>query len=319
MNNRCAVVTGGAGFIGSHLVDELLRAGFKVTALDNLSTGSVANLSNAFSFGEAFSLVECDIANSEIEEILKDLSPEVLFHLAAQADVRQSLLDPIGDATVNILGTLNVAESARNVGVGKIVYAASGGTLYGEPNVDLLPINEDVAHTPLSFYGVSKKAAIDYLKAQSALYGMNYVALALANVYGPRQDPHGESGVVSIFIGNIAAGKQCVIYGDGQQTRDFVYVGDVVKAFLRASNCQDNGIFNIGSSKETSVIELYDVISALMGDGDRPKFLSVRNGEIMRSSLSNEKAKEILGWRPETDLRSGLSSVIDWVNSGKVV
>lgn len=313
MTKESAIVTGGAGFIGSHLVDRLLSLGYSVTVIDDFSTGSLLNLEQANLYGASLKLVDCDITKGDLLAIMEQASPRYVFHLAAQADVRKSLKDPIGDAAVNILGSINVMESARKVGAERLLYAASGGTLYGDPDVALLPLDEGAVHNPLSFYGVSKKGVIDYLKAQKALYGMDYVALALANVYGPRQDPHGESGVVSIFAGKLLAGERCAIFGDGYQTRDFVYVEDVVDAFIDAIKLGSGEIINVASSIETSVNDLYWTLARLVGVSERAEFLPGRAGEIERSALSIKKAEKILGWYPKTELEIGLGRVISWM------
>ena len=230
-----ALVTGGAGFIGSNLVDRLLAEDHEVDVVDDLSTGSLRNLAGARALGGALSFHNLDIRSGDLVDLVRHRRPEVIFHLAAQADVRVSVDRPVFDAEVNVLGTIQVLEGARVAGTEKVVFAASGGTLYGEPEGADLPVDEHQPHRPLSPYGVSKKAAIDYLVAYRELHGIEFTALALANVYGPRQDPHGEAGVVAIFAGNLVAGRPCVVFGDGGQTRDYVYVDDVVDAFARGS------------------------------------------------------------------------------------
>ena len=227
-----ALVTGGAGFIGSALVDRLLAEGHEVDVVDDLSTGSLSNLAEARKAGgKALRIHQLDIRVPELVELVALRRPEVVFHLAAQASVPASVARPIFDAEVNVLGTLNVLEGARSAGSDRVVFAASGGTLYGDPDVSKQPIPETMAHRPLSPYGVSKKSAIDYLVAYRELHAVEFTALALANVYGPRQDPHGESGVVAIFARRLVAAQPITIFGDGEQTRDFVYVDDVVDAF----------------------------------------------------------------------------------------
>ena len=227
-----AVVTGGAGFIGSTLVDRLLAEGHFVTVIDNLATGRLSNLEGARASGDRFSMVELDVRSSEIVETVAAAAPEVVFHLAAQADVRVSVERPVFDAEVNVIGGLNVIEAARAAGARKVVVASSGGTIYGDPAPEDLPVDEHHSQHPISPYGVAKKVIDDYLYAFRFLHGLNYTSLALANVYGPRQDPHGEAGVVAIFAGRLLSGEGCRIFGDGEQTRDFVYVNDVVDAFV---------------------------------------------------------------------------------------
>lgn len=313
MNLDSAVVTGGGGFIGSHLVDRLLEIGFHVVVIDDFSSGSLANLEAASRFGPQLEIVNQDITEEGLFQAMQRAAPRYVFHLAAQSDVRRSIAEPVYDARVNVLGSLNVIESSHRVGVERLVYAASGGTLYGEADHSLLPLKESAQHRPLSNYGVSKKVVLDYLDAYSALYAFEYVSLALANVYGPRQDPHGESGVVSIFAGNLEANQQCVIFGDGNQTRDFVYVKDVVDAFVKAMHEGTGGVFNISNSVETSVNELYWEMARIYGCSKEPRYLPGRVGELGRSCLSNLKAREFLGWTPKTALAQGLSDVMAWV------
>lgn len=307
------VVTGGAGFIGSHLVDRLLEIGFEVIVIDDFSVGSMANLQDATRYGSQLQVVRHDIADKDLRHVMEKASPRFVFHLAAQADVRRSISDPLGDAKVNVVGSLNVIELSQRIGVERLLYSASGGTLYGEPDPSLLPLTELAPHQPLSNYGVSKKVVLDYLAAYGSLYGMEYVALALANVYGPRQDPHGESGVVSIFAGNLVSNRPSVIFGDGEQTRDFVYVADVVDAFVRSLDAGVGEVFNIASSRETSVSQLYWEMARLEGSPLEPKYLQGRTGELKRSCLSNQKAREMLRWEPVVGMDEGLSRVIKWV------
>ena len=313
MSPDSAVVTGGGGFIGSHLVDRLLEIGFHVVVIDDFSSGSPANLEAASRFGPQLEIVNQDITKEGLFQTMQRVAPRYVFHLAAQSDVRRSIAEPLYDAKVNILGSLNVIESSHRVGVERLVYAASGGTLYGEADNSLLPIKEGTKHRPLSNYGVSKKAVIDYLAAYSTLYPLEYVSLALANVYGPRQDPKGESGVVSIFAGSLEANQECVIFGDGNQTRDFVYVTDVVDAFVKATQEGAGGVFNISTSIETSVNQLYREMARIYGCSKEPRYLPGRVGELERSCLSNLKAIEFLDWTPKTALAQGLSDVMAWV------
>ena len=256
-----ALVTGGAGFIGSNLVDRLLAEDHEVDVVDDLSTGSLRNLAGARALGGALRFHNLDIRSGDLVDLMRHRRPEVIFHLAAQADVRVSVDRPVFDAEVNVLGTIQVLEGARAAGTEKVVFAASGGTLYGEPEGADLPVDEHQPHRPLSPYGVSKKAAIDYLVAYRELHGIEFTALALANVYGPRQDPHGEAGVVAIFAGNLVAGRPCVVFGDGGQTRDYVYVDDVVDAFARAARRGGGLVMNIGTGQETSVSKLYEMVA----------------------------------------------------------
>jgi UDP-glucose 4-epimerase len=306
-----ALVTGGAGFIGSTLVDRLLAEGHAVDVVDDLSTGSLSNLSEARATpGYELSFHKLDIREQAVVDLVAHRRPEVVFHLAAQADVRVSVERPVFDAEVNLIGTLNVLEGARVAGARKVVFAASGGTLYGEP--DKLPVPESHPQRPLSPYGVSKKAACDYLAAYRELHGIEYTALALANVYGPRQDPHGEAGVVAIFAGRLLSGEPCTVFGDGNQTRDFVYVDDVVDAFARAASKGSGLLMNIGTGAETSVNLLYDTMAAEAGVSTRPLHAPARAGELARSSLDPTRAGIHLGWKAWTTLSEGSAEVLRW-------
>ena len=305
------LVTGGAGFIGSTLVDRLLAEGHAVDVVDDLSSGSLSNLADARSGAEhAFSFHRLDVRSPEVAELIERRRPEVVFHLAAQADVRVSVDRPAFDAEVNVIGTINVLEGARRAGARKVVFAASGGTLYGEPQE--LPVKESHPQTPLSPYGVAKKAAVDYLAAYRDLHQIEYTALALANVYGPRQDPHGEAGVVAIFAGRLLAGEACTIFGDGEQTRDFVYVDDVVDAFARAAEKGGGLLLNVGTGVETSVNQLYATMAAAAGVDVPAQMAPARAGELARSALDPSRAGIHLAWRPWTDLATGSAEVLRW-------
>jgi len=307
------MVTGGAGFIGSTLVDRLLAEGHEVDVVDDLSTGSLANLAGARAGAAgALTIHQLDIRLPEVVELIARRRPEVVFHLAAQADVRVSVDRPAFDAEVNIVGSLQVLEGARAAGSHRVVFAASGGTLYGDPDPTDLPVREAHQHRPLSPYGVSKKAVIDYLVAYRALHALEFSALALANVYGPRQDPHGEAGVVAIFAGHLVQGSPVTIFGDGEQTRDFVYVDDVVDAFVRASTRGGGLVCNIGTGRETSVNELYRAMAAEAGVDAPPQHAPPRPGELRRSSLDIARAGIQLGWRPWTELAEGARAVLDF-------
>lgn len=311
-----ALVTGGAGFIGSTLVDRLLAEGHEVDVVDNLSTGSLRNLAAARAeHARHLRIHQLDITDPELTEVVVRARPEVVFHLAAQADVRVSVNDPVFDATVNLIGTLRVLEAARTAGVARVVFAASGGTLYGEPDESELPITESVPHRPLSPYGVSKKAAIDYLVCYRELHQVEFSALALANVYGPRQDPHGEAGVVAIFAQKLLDGEPVTIFGDGNQTRDFVYVDDVVDAFYRAATRGGGLVCNIGTGLETSVNELYAAMAQAAGSELEATYAPARPGELARSALSIARAEMQLGWMPWTDLGTGTAAVLAHVEA----
>ncbi|HEX2043689.1 MAG TPA: NAD-dependent epimerase/dehydratase family protein [Acidimicrobiales bacterium] len=306
-----AMVTGGAGFIGSTLVDRLLAEGHSVDVVDDLSTGSLANLAEARS-NPAYEVTfhRLDIRSPGLVELMVHRRPEVVFHLAAQADVRVSVARPVFDAEVNIIGTINVLEGARAAGTRKVVFAASGGTLYGEPKE--LPVRETAPQRPLSPYGVSKKAAGDYLAAYRELHGVEFTSLALGNVYGPRQDPHGEAGVVAIFAGLLLSGQQCTIFGDGRQTRDFVYVDDVVDAFARAAVKGDGLLVNVGTGVEVSVNTLYEVMAELAGVTTGVRYAPPRPGELARSALDPGRAALQLGWQAWTSLEVGTGKVLRW-------
>ena len=307
------VVTGGAGFIGSTLVDRLLAEGHRVDVVDNLSSGSLTNLAAArAAAGRSFSFHNADIRSPELGELFARRKPDVVFHLAAQADVRVSVAQPVFDADVNILGSLNVMEAARQSGARKIVFASSGGTIYGDPDPSALPVKETQPRRPLSPYGVSKNSVGEYLSAYRELHDLEFTALALANVYGPRQDPFGEAGVVAIFAGNLLADRPCTIFGDGRQTRDFVYVDDVVDAFARAAEKGGGLLLNIGTGKETSVNELYDVMSRAVGTNRPAVSVPARSGELQRSCLDPAKAAIHLGWKPWTGVADGAAAVMDW-------
>jgi len=306
-----SLVTGGAGFIGSTLVDRLLAEGHAVDVVDDLSSGSLANLADARANPEHdFTFHRLDVRSQALVDLVIRRQPEVVFHLAAQADVRVSVERPVFDAEVNVIGTLNVLEGARQCPTRKVVFAASGGTLYGEP--EELPVRESHPQRPLSPYGVSKKAAGDYLVAYRELHGIEFTSLALANVYGPRQDPHGEAGVVAIFAGHLLAGEPCTVFGDGEQTRDFVYVDDVVDAFARAATRGSGLLVNIGTGEETSVNALYDSMASAAAVTSPPRYAPARPGELARSSLDPARAGIHLGWKPWTQLHEGTGLVLDW-------
>jgi UDP-glucose 4-epimerase len=309
-----ALVTGGAGFIGSTLVDRLLVEGHEVDVIDDFSTGSLSNLADARgSAGRALTIHHLDITAPAVVELMMRRRPEWVFHLAAQADVRVSVARPAFDAEVNIVGSLHVLEGARQAESQRVIFAASGGTLYGEPSADDLPVRESHPHQPLSPYGVAKKAVLDYLVAYRQLHSVEFSALALANVYGPRQDPHGEAGVVAIFAERLLRGEPVTVFGDGEQSRDFVYVDDVVDAFVRAATRGGGLICNIGTGRETSVNQLLATMAEQAGVSINPVLAPLRPGELLRSSLDIERASIQLGWRPWTELADGTHAVIEFV------
>ncbi|HEY0318260.1 MAG TPA: NAD-dependent epimerase/dehydratase family protein [Solirubrobacterales bacterium] len=307
---RC-IVTGGAGFIGSNLVDALLARGDEVTVVDDLSTGRRENLDQALADGAE--LVELDIRDAAaLAELVAARRPETIFHLAAQIDVRRSLEDPAFDAEINVGGTANVLEAAREAGTDRVVFVSTGGAIYGEGDGQRLPLPEQASIAPLSAYGQSKFAAEGYLALYERLYGMSTVALRLGNVYGPRQDPLGEAGVIAIFCGVLRAGGRPTVFGDGTQTRDYIYVGDVVAAALAAAASRVSGPLNVGTGRETSVLELIEALGAMGGaDGFEPEFAPPRTGEVQRITIDAGRAERELGWRAETGLEDGLRRTLD--------
>ncbi|MGH9023950.1 MAG: NAD-dependent epimerase/dehydratase family protein [Acidimicrobiia bacterium] len=309
------LVTGGAGFIGSTLVERLLVEGNEVDAVDDLSSGSLGNLAEARGNRSLpLSFHRLDVRSENTVAFIAHRQPEVIFHLAAQIDVRVSVTRPAFDAEVNVLGTLNVCEGAVAAGTRKVVFAGSGGTLYGTPEV--LPTPETHPRQPISPYGVAKKAAGDYLYYYREIRGLDFTVLALANVYGPRQDPHGEAGVVAIFASRLLARERPTIFGDGEQTRDFVYVNDVVDAFSRAQGDAGGGqLLNIGTGKETSVKRLLELMSEITGYPESPEIAPARPGELARSALDPKLAERTLGWRPAAALQDGLKQTVDWFSA----
>ena len=301
------LVTGGAGFIGSHLVDALIEEGHSVAVLDNLSSGRTDNLKHQ----PSVELVEGDVRDEGVEGIVDKLAPEVIFHLAAQIDVRKSVEDPIADARVNILATINLAEAARKAGVRKIVHTSSGGSIYGTP--DTFPVDESFSVDPHSPYAASKLAGEQYLSTFRHLYGIQASYIAPANVYGPRQNPHGEAGVVAIFSENLLRGKPTKIFGGGTNTRDYVYVGDVARAFVLAAGERGDGTrFNIGTSVETTDRDLHSLVAKHADAPDTPQDFPPRLGDVPRSSLSYARAREVLGWEPTVSLDEGVARTVDY-------
>ena len=298
------LVTGGAGFIGSHVTDVFLDAGHEVWALDDLSSGRRENLR------PEVRLVVADIRSPEAARLVESGSFEVMCHLAAQMDVRRSVTDPRFDADVNVGGFLNLLEAARNSGVRKVVFSSTGGAIYGEQ--DVYPAPETHPTRPVSPYGVSKASGELYLGYYRAQYGLESVALRYANVYGPRQNPHGEAGVVAIFSERLLRGETCIVNGTGQQARDFVYGHDVARANLLAATGDVEGPINVGTGIETDVNRLYALLAAAAGT-DRPaKHAPAKPGEQMRSSVDPSRAAEMLGWRPTVALEEGLRRTVDW-------
>jgi len=307
------LVTGGAGFIGSTLVDRLLAEGHAVDVVDDLSNGSLANLAEARANRDhQLKVHQIDIRDGAVVDLIARRQPEVVFHLAAQADVRVSVARPVFDAEVNILGSLNVLEGARLGGARKLVFASSGGTIYGEPAPADLPVKESHPQQPLSPYGVAKRVVTDYLHVYRELHALEFTSLAMANIYGPRQDPHGEAGVVAIFAGLLLAEEPCTIFGDGNQTRDFVYVDDAVDAFVRAADRGSGLLCNVGTGVETSVNELYAAMADAAGVTTPATHAAARAGELARSALDPSRAGMHLGWEPWTTLADGVGEVLRW-------
>lgn len=297
------LVTGGAGFIGSHLVDRLVANGHAVAVVDNLSTGRMENLNSAAKF------YNLDIRSNDLQTVFDTERPDMVSHHAAQIDVRQSLVDPCFDTQVNVAGMVNVLECCRKNDVCKVVFASSGGAIYGEP--ENLPVDEDHPVKPEAPYGLAKSVGEQYLNLYQRLFGISCISLRYGNVYGPRQDPSGEAGVVAIFIGRLLKGEQPVIYGDGEQTRDYVYVGDIVEANIAALETSVSGAYNIGTGVGTSVNDLYEVITGTFNIDKFPDYQPARHGEINHIVLGSAKAKKALGWSPVTDLADGIYRTID--------
>jgi UDP-glucose 4-epimerase len=299
-----ALVTGGAGFIGSHLVDALVERGDQVMVIDNLSSGRREDL--ATPAGEQAELVEADVTDvTTVAETVERQRPELVFHLAAQIDVRRSVTDPVYDLTVNVGGTLNLLEAARRADA-RFVLASTGGAVYGEGSGLELPLDERAQCRPDAPYGQSKFAAEGYASLYGRLYGMKATALRLGNVYGPRQDPFGEAGVVAIFCGALLTDGTPRVFGDGHQTRDYIYVGDVVDAFLAAASSEATGVYNVGTGVETSVLELGELIGGVCERRFEPELAPARPGEVRRIAIDSALAEAELGWSTRTPLVDGL-------------
>ena len=298
------LLTGGAGFIGSHVADQLLARGHEVAIVDDLSSGKKENIPEGAVFYER------DIRDG-CAEVFEEFEPDVLSHQAAQMDVRRSVREPDFDADINVLGTVRLLQRCAEHGVRRVVFASTGGAVYGEQRE--FPVLEDHPQYPISPYGVSKLAGERYLHFYRMQYGLPYAALRYANVYGPRQDPHGEAGVVAIFCGNLAAGRGSTINGSGEQTRDYVYVEDVARAnVLALEGDAPSGAYNVGTGIETSVNELYEILRETSGRDLPPTHGPAKPGEQLRSSVDPTAAARVLGWRPETDLAAGLKRTLSF-------
>lgn len=312
MSGGRAMVTGGAGFIGSHVAELLLADGYAVTVFDNLSSGRKGNIPAAATF------IHGDVTTAEASAVVRDGRFDVIAHLAAQIDVRRSVTDPVADATINVLGTVRLVEAVRASGAKtRVIFASTGGALYGDfatpPNAETVPKD------PESPYGIAKLSAEYYLTYEARLHGVDTVALRFANVYGPRQDPHGEAGVVAIFCGRVLDGRPVTIFGDGAQTRDYVFVKDVARANVAAARATlpppgrlDARAFNIGTGIETSVTELAAALGSATGRAVPAEHAPARPGEQLRSSVTVDKAASVLGWRPRTGLAEGLAETYSW-------
>ena len=301
------LVTGGAGFIGSHLVDALIQRGYQVVVVDNLSTGRLENVNPAATF------YQVDIYNSELEGIFEKERPELVNHQAAQTVIQKSMEDPVFDAKQNILGSLNLISQCLRFGVKKIVYASSGGAVYGEPKYR--PVDENHPVTPISCYGISKYTVEHYLHLSHLENSLSYAVLRYSNVYGPRQSPKGEAGVVAIFTRQMLQGERPTIFGKGDKTRDYVYVADVVMANLLAMEKSINGVYNIGTGVETSDQEMFNLLAGLTGYNGNLHYAPVRKGEIYRIWLDCSKAQKEIGWQPQFLLREGLRETVNYYRS----
>lgn len=298
------LVTGGAGFIGSHLVDRLVQEGQEVAVVDNLSSGKRKNLNRAAEF------YKTDIQSSRLEQVFRKERPSVVVHLAAQINVRRSVDDPIFDAQVNIIGMLNLLEQAVKHGTRKVIFASSGGAVYGEQS--MFPASESHPTQPLSPYGITKLTGEHYLSYYRYLSGIQYVILRFANVYGPRQDPEGEAGVVSIFAKKMLSGEQPIINGNGRQTRDFIYVEDVVEANLAVMGQEIEGTYNVGTGQETTINDLFETLAALTGCGFKGVHGPAKKGEQARSVVDISKIRQEIGWETRVSLQDGLKRTADF-------
>jgi UDP-glucose 4-epimerase len=305
------LVTGGAGFIGSNIVDGLVKEGHKVCIIDNLSTGRRQNINPAATF------FEMDIRSHDIEKVFESHRIDIVMHLAAQIDVRKSVDRPIEDADINVMGGINVLNAAVKFKVRKIVYSSTGGAIYGEPKY--LPADEAHPIRPMAGYGVSKHCLEHYIELFSDLYGTDYTILRYANVYGPRQDPLGEAGVVAIFTGKMLSQDIPLIFGSGEQTRDFVHVDDVVRANLMALTAGSREIVNIGTGKETSVNAVFTTMKEILRFREDARYEKERPGEVFRIYLDIRKAKEVLGWEPRVDLHEGMKNTIEYTKNAQSV
>src|SRR3954447_7500355 len=302
------LVTGGAGFIGSNLVDALVARGDDVAVIDDISTGKRENLDHALSNGAE--LIELDVRDAQaVSAAVERTGPEGIFHLAAQIDVRKSVADPANDARTNVEGTINVLSAAQAHGVGRLINTSTGGAIYGEGQI--IPAPEDHPVAPESPYGLSKFCAENYCALFTRLHGLSTISLRYGNVYGPRQDPLGEAGVIAIFCGKLLEGRRPTIFGDGKQTRDYVYVGDVVDANLRAAEIEATGSYNVGRGVQTSVLDIVEALAAHSSNGFEADHAPGRSGEVQHIALDPSRTRDELGWEARVDLEQGLARTLD--------
>ncbi len=303
------LITGGAGFIGSHVADKLIEKNHSVVIVDNLSTGKKENINPRAKF------YKIDIGDKKISGIFKKEKPEIVFHFAAQINLRESVKNPLEDAKINILGGLNILENCKNFNVKKIIFSSTGGAIYGE--ADIIPTSETYPAEPLSPYGIAKLATEKYLNYYNRVFGIPFLALRFANVYGPRQNSKGEAGVIAIFCSQFFLNQQPVINGDGLQTRDFVYVSDVAKAALLAMDSKKTGILNVATAKETNINDIFSMIKELTGSDLKEAHRPSEKGEQQRSCLDYSKINSELSWIPEYDLQRGLKETVEWFKNNK--
>ncbi len=309
------VVAGGAGFIGSHLVDALLKKGKEVIVIDDLSTGNIRNLDEAKNkYPEKITVHELDICTPEAKQVILDSEPEVAHLLAAQWSVKVSMRDPLFDARINVVGLVNMLEAAREANVRKVTFSSSGGTIYGDHPESELPLTEETSRQPESFYGLTKSVMVDYLRLYKKSFGLESAALALGNVYGPRQSPFGEAGVVGIFGQRLLSGESCIVNGDGLTTRDYIHVSDVVRAFVAAGE-QGQGLYNIGTGIETSVLDVFNTLADILSLDTEPTHGDPLPGEVRRVLLDTSKAEKELGWKAEVKFDEGARTVTEWLKS----
>lgn len=301
------MVTGGAGFIGSHIADALINEGYEVVIVDNLSTGSSKNINPKARF------YEINICSPELGRIFESERPQIVCHQAAQTVISRSVSDPVFDANVNILGSVNLISNCLHYRVKKLIYASSGGAVYGEPKY--LPANEEHPVDPLSQYGASKHSVEHYLYLYWLQHGLDYVSLRYSNVYGPRQNPDGEAGVIAIFTGQMLRGERPTIFGKGDKTRDYTYVTDIARANVLAILAGKTGIYNLGTGVETSDRQIFDLVAQNLGYKEDPNFTRVRKGEIYRICLDSSKATAELGWQPLTSVKDGIAQTVAFLKS----